>query len=132
MPPGHQSAATGAVGGGSGGGAVTAGPGAAASLPSVSGMLGQALGAWGGPAAGASAPPPPPPPPPPPQQQQQQPVWEEREVMRALLRHERRLAKLHRQNRALRDALCKADPKAPVCGGGGDRNGGLWGDSSEG
>jgi hypothetical protein len=54
-----------------------------------------------------------------------QPASGDKEALRALLRHERHLRRLHRQNRALRSALCKADPLAPVC-----KAGALW-DSSD-
>jgi len=72
-----------------------------------------------------------------PQHQQSYPPssGEDKEVARTLLRHQRQLEELRRQNRSLRAALCKLDPKAAVCdtkkrvvvvGGGG------WDDTSDG
>lgn len=65
-------------------------------------------------------------PPPPAAGPAAQAAGEDKEVARALLRHERQLQRLRRQNRALRGALCRVDPKAPVC----DAKRGGWDDSS--
>ncbi|GBF90527.1 hypothetical protein Rsub_03523 [Raphidocelis subcapitata] len=54
----------------------------------------------------------------------------DREVLRALLRHERTIRRLERQNRALRAALCGAHPKAAVCGRGGGWDGDTSGDGA--
>lgn len=43
----------------------------------------------------------------------------DKEVLRALLRHERTIKRLQRQNKALRASLCEDHPKSSVCGRGG-------------
>lgn len=62
------------------------------------------------------------------QQQQQQSLADDKEVIRALLRHQRQLDKLRRQNRSLRAALCKLDPSAAACD---TKRRGTWDESSD-
>jgi hypothetical protein len=53
---------------------------------------------------------------------------DDREVARAVLRQQRQIERLRRQNRALRAAVCEVDPKASVCKSKGA--GGGWDDGS--
>ena len=56
---------------------------------------------------------------------------DDREALRALLRHERQIARLRRQNRALRAAVCKLDPKAAACRAKGWGDGGASSSSGD-